>query len=1408
MKNKTAKRKNCLFFSILLFFLCVFFTPNTVLASKMVLDSDIFSAESLIGSLNQTSKNTETLKNNNEERSNNPLLPSLGLPTASTSQTADAMNYRLNDDGTGITVNDFGKTASDIQALNGNQDDIKQLIISSSGAQAYGMQAGSVVDVTSNIQINDLNGLDHVQASSTLQKFTITLTVPASLSGTGEELSNEVVVYIGTITTITNWTQLENAVRYGASTILDIQASFTSTNNDSSWGLDINQTRPGFVLLGNGNSIDFLNVSFYYNTNASRVFNITVDGLDMYGGNFYGPVTMRDYSAVGSSMTYRNVSYHGSQITAAFAVLVRFEGKNTIVSESTQYTSYNGTVRTIPNAYRSQSGLESHTLQFGKNSDTSITVANGDAVILGSWYSNASTVAQIQPSLLVEDGANVILKTLGNSGEYNNWQMTRAAIPAGICMQRNGKVDIQKNAHLTVETAANTVRLPILMGRSNESGVNSYNSSITIGENSILDVKSNGQIPVGTGVNLNASITMDTGTKINIDKNAKLNISTTNMTTGAPVILMGSNSEVSVSNGGELNIDKAGGKGSLLSLASGAKFYVDSLGTAAFSTKDEGTSTDALINGGSSSNFIIGDKGNFISKINNGTGIRNMLNFGTNATFQFSNANQVDLDARGNTNTNLIYMNNPGVFRADIQAVSAWTKADAAVTDPTFNWTPMYGVKVTYNGSTVTNTVANSVTNAMIDNFTTNYKTANFSRVLYDYIPDVVIGFDQPSDNKNLPSGQKLTGVVNNGAALLFYKVVDENDSSKDVLLTMPTENSPIEGDTQKYNTIADNNGTFSYTLPSDVTLYAGEKIRAYAWCNGKDNSEIQTVLDKTPPEGESVVYQSVVNDPVPDPSVFVKNPTDTNPETQTFTYAFNSETPATTIETYMKTAGEYTVKVDLTDNAGNTSTISSILVVNANGQYIGGNDIEIPFETVKTMSSEDLKSYILLNSSPTAFTIVDGEKRLLDNKITVSSLGGLDDSASLQAKNYTVTIFVSASDAGLPTDMIGTIIVKVTDDNPPTATSKVTPIQINDTNAIVGSGVDLKNFLANVADNDTPNDEIVAELDTSQDIATLLSSVGPKDLKIKLSDKSGNSSVITTQILVYDETWVVGATGAVTGIDYNMGLADYDATNGRSITINKGQVKAYDISGERAIDVTDDDTKFAIDLSQVGSNIDIQYPITMTVNDAVKLINVTFTRPASVIVDPEDGVSSFIPSDSDTHNPLTTNTSNDLLKIQYASGFEFGTVKRNLTSDDNLLSDSDFGQVQNGAYKDVPAFVSIADQRNNSTGWNLSVSSTKFVNKSDSSIVLKGAYITLSDTHYAGSATDKPTATSNLELSSDQELISSSDAGAYGSWSLALGSVTSNKKSSGVNLTVPKNSVRNLGDYSTTVVWTLAPKI
>lgn len=343
--------------------------------------------------------------------------------------------------------------------------------------------------------------------------------------------------------------------------------------------------------------------------------------------------------------------------------------------------------------------------------------------------------------------------------------------------------------------------------------------------------------------------TIQANGNVDINKNAKVNISTpTDSTRGG--IALGSNAKLLVHDGASLNLDMNGPftdayDKNPINVGTGAEFNVADGASLIISANNQGTGTGSLVKTGSSSSFIIGKKGVF-KLSSDGSSAKNLIAIGSSSTFNFADAGEIDLDARRNTNANtrVIYMAS-GTFNASIQRVKAWTAADAANATPTYDWFPMYDMKVNYTGANVTAATGNSIINANATDFATNYRTQNFKRVLFEHIADVEVSLDSLSDNQANENSHIIRGVANPGAWILL---------SGDSAIPEGTIDAQAESDTKKYHIKADSaTGEFVFVLPTGSYLTAGNTVSAYAYLDGKDATTSTVVADETAPDKPSL---------------------------------------------------------------------------------------------------------------------------------------------------------------------------------------------------------------------------------------------------------------------------------------------------------------------------------------------------------------------------------------------------------------------------------------------------------------------------------------------------------------------------------------------------------------------------
>ncbi|WP_439443914.1 pectate lyase-like adhesive domain-containing protein [Listeria aquatica] len=393
-------------------------------------------------------------------------------------------------------------------------------------------------------------------------------------------------------------------------------------------------------------------------------------------------------------------------------------------------------------------------------------------------------------------------------------------------------ITFKENSHYIGTTENATV---LMLGTGGTVG------TASIEKGAILDLTGGGDGFSGEG----SWTTIQLNGNIHIANDAKVNIKTP-IGSSRGGILLGNGSEVLVSDGATLNMEMNGPftdayNKNPINIGDGAKFDVESGAHLAITANNQGTGNASLVKTGSNSTFKIGKKGTF-KVSSDGAAAKNLISIGGSSTFSFMDAGGVDLDARRNTNagTRLISMAS-GTFNASIQRVKAWSFADAAKTSPTYDWYPMYGMAVSYSGSNVTSASGKSISSPVAASFVQNYRTQNFKRVLFEYIPDVKVMIDSLSDNHDALNSHVIHGVSNPGAWITF---------TGDSAIPPGTIKGQAEGDTKKYHIRADEKtGEFTFVLPEGNYLTAGNKIWIYAFLNGKETLTSTIVEDKTPPD-------------------------------------------------------------------------------------------------------------------------------------------------------------------------------------------------------------------------------------------------------------------------------------------------------------------------------------------------------------------------------------------------------------------------------------------------------------------------------------------------------------------------------------------------------------------------------
>lgn len=863
---------------------------------------------------------------------------------------------------------------------------------------------------------------------------------------------------------VSSWDQFHAAVMSSTVSYIKLMADIQNPSTTEAVTLmqTVPENKPATVIDGNNFQLDTRCFSYLMTGATARGWYLK--NLKMFGASPYGCFNTDVYE--NKYIVYDNITFEGSQLTAAYKATLVFRGSNQIISANNTYTTtINGTSRTTRNdgiAGNVASGLEGHRAIFQENSNTTFTTGVGDGLILGAYLSNTMSNA---PYFYVENNTTVNLNSIGDGGESYGYNATGGRIVnAGANVQNGGSFFVGSNSQVNIDVS-----------KSHRAGMRLTGGSST--RKTKVSIAENGKLNISTGERLGmqwasggqgqsnvtdatypyySGLTMDDFSELDLTSaGSELTINMTNSrysrstSLGYPQgIRMASNSSVLIGEEAKLNLNMDGSFGSALKMTgSGASFTVKDKGAVSFITKNQtGTAYSGAVASPTSTpdvtavsniiqvdsgTFTIGKLGIFDMLIADGTGTRNMF-YASSGSFTFSDAYRVDLNAQGNNNVELINMN--GTFSADIQAVHAWNKGTITTDAANYDWIPIYNAKIGYSRSSLgtistTSVSTSSINQTTIDSFVSNYRTENFNRILYEWIPDVEVSLDEVSDNVSQTNGKQISGITNPNA----YVLISVNGA---VLGTsIDTGSVNVAGSKVYYNVQADASGKFSLTIPSSTILYVGDVVTAYSFLNGKENTTTTTVLDETPPEVTTKTYYAYIGDTAPAASAFVSAVTDKG-VTDTSGYPI-SYASSTDINTLMQTAGTKEVTLNVSDlavdsagvSAPNTSTATANLIVYDDATNISGDSLELSYVDIRNMTDSELSNYILSKCNPVAFNISNGVKTTWDDssKFQVSNLGDLSGLTGITPnKDYPVTIMLPKSVTGLDTDLTTNINVKI----------------------------------------------------------------------------------------------------------------------------------------------------------------------------------------------------------------------------------------------------------------------------------------------------------------------------------------------------------------------------------------------
>jgi hypothetical protein len=303
------------------------------------------------------------------------------------------------------------------------------------------------------------------------------------------------------------------------------------------------------VIEGNGHQIDFRAVSLCFRNrtvNSESDWNITLSNLQIYHGNYYGPVTYNDLSSTNqanSIINYQNVTNIGNQLIHAPRAQVILSG-NTSSNEVPEYTSKFRTQRI--NA-TNQTNIEVSKLTIADNANVHLsTIAAGNIDLGGALAGD------------LKIGKNASLSAIANGagGEADGTNL----------LIRSGKVVIDDSAKVSLVPQKDYSAISL----------RSTGADLIIGKKSSIKIASKGNTSTGNNRTTNL-VWIAGGSKLRVGEGGQLKIDATQQqTSSSNIVQVEGDAQFIVEKDGELDIrsDSQSSSQSLLNFTSGKSTFI------------------------------------------------------------------------------------------------------------------------------------------------------------------------------------------------------------------------------------------------------------------------------------------------------------------------------------------------------------------------------------------------------------------------------------------------------------------------------------------------------------------------------------------------------------------------------------------------------------------------------------------------------------------------------------------------------------------------------------------------------------------------------------------------------------------------------------------------------------------
>lgn len=308
----------------------------------------------------------------------------------------------------------------------------------------------------------------------------------------------------------------------------------TGTTTNTSGGVTYVYLSPSnisrtLVIEGNNHQLDFRSVAFCFNNttaNSDNPWNVTLSNLEIYHGNYYGPITFNDLNTANqtaSSITYHNITNIGNQLIHSPYSSVYLSG-NTSSRQVSEYTSSFGTWKTIAT---NQTNIYASNL-------TILEDANIILETIGAGNLDLGAVTHPNNNFTMEKNSKLEATSNGSGGEAEGVSL----------LVRQGDVLVEDGAEmiLTPQPLRSAVSLRVT------------GASLTIDEGASVIINSSGTKSNANGYYYNV-IWMAAGSILEIANGGKLDITAVDMGTSASsIIYVNGNATFSVAKDGILDI--------------------------------------------------------------------------------------------------------------------------------------------------------------------------------------------------------------------------------------------------------------------------------------------------------------------------------------------------------------------------------------------------------------------------------------------------------------------------------------------------------------------------------------------------------------------------------------------------------------------------------------------------------------------------------------------------------------------------------------------------------------------------------------------------------------------------------------------------------------------------------------